>query len=133
MRSALALAASFLAGLAALMANLDQDHEIVPFFIVLTFAGAVETWATQTPFEGWRRAVAGAVALLWLVAGIWIGGLLVMFNRVWQASFAEPPAPELTYLGLTATVYHLLGLYGGLVLAFAAAFAPDRWLGRASP
>lgn len=50
-----------------------------------------------------------------------------MYNTVWQAT-GPPPGAEATYLGLTATVYHLLGLYGGVLLALAAAFAPDRWM-----
>ena len=85
----------------------------------------MEAWAVHPPFVGSRRWLARAVALVWLVAGAWIGVLLVMSITVWQAS-GPPPGPEATYLGLTATVYHLVGLYGGVVLALLSAFAPER-------
>ncbi len=127
MRSLIALGASALAGLAAVVASVDGDADIVPFFVGLTFLGGVEAWAVHPPFIGLRRWVARVVALLWFAAAAWIGVLLVMYVTVWQAS-GPSPGPEAAYLGLTATAYHLLGLYGGLVLAVAAAFAPRRWI-----
>lgn len=126
MRGVLALAASALAGLAAVIASLDGDADIVPFFVGLTFLGGVEAWAAHPPFVGPRRMLARGVALLWLLAAIWIG-VLLMYITVWQASSSPPRGPEATHLGLTATVYHLLGLYGGLVLSIASAFGPDGW------
>jgi len=39
------------------------------------------------------------------------------------------PGPEDTYLGLTATVYHVAGLYGGAALMLAGAFGPNAWFG----
>ena len=132
MRSLLALGASALAGLAAVVASVDGDADIVPFFVGLTFFGGLEAWALHPPFIGLRRWVARGVALLWFVAAVWISVLLVMYFTVWQAS-GPFPGPEATYLGLTATAYHLLGLYGGLLLALAAAFAPDRWMQNNEP
>ncbi len=127
MRSGLGLLASALAGLAGVIASMDGDASIVPFFIGLTFAGGVEAWAVHPPPMGWRQLVAGVVAVLWLIAGIWIGGLLLMVaTHVMEAS-GPPPAPEATYLGLTATVYHVLGLYGGLLAVMASAWGPGRW------
>lgn len=127
MRSGLGLLASALAGLAGVIASMDGDASIVPFFIGLTFAGGVEAWAVHPPPIGWRQLVAGVVAVLWLIAGIWIGGLLLMVvTHVMQAD-GPLPEPEATYLGLTATVYHLLGLYGGLLFVMASAWGPDRW------
>jgi hypothetical protein len=38
-----------------------------------------------------------------------------------------PPQPEDTYLGLTATVYHLIGVYGGALLVLASTFGPEAW------
>lgn len=133
MRSVLALAASALGGLAAVLASLDGDADIAPFFVGLTFLGGVEAWATHPPFVGPRRMLARGVALLWLLAAIWIGVLLLMYITVWQASSSPPRGPEATYLGLTATVYHLLGLYGGLVLSCVSAFGPDGWFAGRSP
>ena len=63
-----------------------------------------------------------------MLAAVWVGVLLVMSVTVWQAS-SPPPRPEDTYLGLTATVYHLVGLYAGAALMLLSAFGPDRWLG----
>jgi len=132
MRSTLALAASALAGLAAVIASVDGDADIVPFFVGLTFVGGLEAWAAHPPFVGTRRMLARGVALLWLLAAIWIGVLLLMYITVWQASSSPPRGPEATYLGLTATVYHLLGVYGGVLLALVSAFGPDRWFARAT-
>ena len=128
MRSVLGLAASALAGLAAVIASLDGG--VVPFFVGLTFLGGVEAWAAHPPFVGQRRWLARGVALLWLMAAVWIGVLLLMFLR--GASMPEL-GPEATYLGLPATVYHLLGLYGGVLLVLVSAFGPDRWVRRSRP
>lgn len=114
--------------MAAIVASQDGDVDIVPFFVGLTFLGGVTAWASHRPFAGWRRGVARSAAGLWIGAAAWVAALLFMFVTM-QAS--RPPAePEDTYLGLTATVYHLVGLYGGVVLVGFAAFAPDRWVER---
>jgi hypothetical protein len=49
-----------------------------------------------------------------------------------MGSSRPPSAPEATYLGLTATVYHVIGLFGGAALMAISGFAPDRRLHRAS-
>ena len=126
MRSALALAASALAGLAAVISSLDGDADLVPFFVGLTFLGGLGAWAAHDPFEGARRSVARGAALLWGVAATWVAVLLVMSVTVWQAS-GPPPQPAALYLGLTATVYHVIGLFGGAVLMLISAFAPPGW------
>jgi hypothetical protein len=97
---------------------LDGDAEIVPFFIGLTFLGGVEAWALTTG----RRSVARAFALLWLLAAVWAGVLLLWY--VISGGDGPAPPPEATYLGLTATTYHLIGLFGGAVFALICAFAP---------
>jgi len=131
MRSILALAASALAGLAAIIASLDGG--IVPFFVGLTFFGGLQAWAAHPPFAGLRRNLARSIALLWLVAAVWIGVLLVMYQMACACS-GPPPPPTVYYLGLPGTAYHLMGLYGGVVLALISAFGPDRWLeGRQDP
>ncbi len=131
MRSALGLAASALAGLAAVIASLDGDGDIVPFFVGLTFAGGVAAWAAHPPFAGPRARVAKAVALVWLVAAIWVGVLLLMYVTVWQPSSPAPSVPVPTHLGIPATVYHLVGLYGGCVLVLLLAFGRPGWFGSA--
>lgn len=131
MRSVLGLVASALAGLAAVIAT-QADPFIVPFFIGLTFLGGLEASAAHPPFVGWRRLVARGAALVWLVAAVWVGVLLGMYVTVWQASMPER-GPEPAYLGLPATVYHLLGLYGGVLLVLLSAFGPDRGFQRSRP
>lgn len=113
MRGIPSLAAAMLAGVAAVVASQDGDGDIVPFFIALIVAGGIHAWATARPPTRVRRSLAYGVAGAWTVAGIWIGVLLVMYQATCGCSRPELP-PELTYLGLTATVYHLIGLYGGL-------------------
>ena len=122
------LGASLLAGLAAVVANQDGDADIVPFFVALTVAGGIHAWASATPLIGLRRILALGITGLWMIAGVWFGALLGMYQAMCACSRPSPPA-ELIYLGLTATVYHLVGLYGGLVLVFIgtrlAHHAPD--------
>ena len=113
------------------IASLDGDGDIVPFFVSLTFAGGVAAWAAHPPFVGPRARVARAVALVWLVAAIWVGVLLLMYVTVWQPSSPSPSVPVLTYLGIPATVYHLVGLYGGCVLVLLLAFGRSGWFGTA--
>lgn len=119
-RGIVGLAASGLAGLAAVISSLDADPDLVPFFVGLTFLGGLVAWAVAAPV---RRIAVGA-ALLWTVAAIWVGVLLLMLVTVWQGSSGPTPGPVPTYLGLPGTFYHLLGLYGGWVLVVAAVFAP---------
>jgi len=128
MRSALGLVASALAGLAAAIASLDRDADIVPFFVGLTFAGGVAAWAAHPPFEGSRRRVAQGIALIWLVAAVWVGVLLLMYVTVWEGA-SPPPTPEQAYLGLPATAYHMVGLYAGAALVLVLAFGRQSWFG----
>jgi hypothetical protein len=127
MRSTLGVAASALAGLAASVAA-TADPTIVPFFIGLAVLGGVEAAVAYPPFRGGRRLVARGAALLWLVAAAWVGVLLLMYT-VWE-HVGPPPTPEPTFMGLPATVYHVIGLYGGVVLVLASAFGPGRWFER---
>lgn len=122
-----AAGATVLAAMAGLVAQVNGDTDIVPFFAGLTVAATAETWLLADPSVRWRRVAAWVIVGLWLVAALWIGGLLLMYQAMCACSRPPPIAPEATYLGLTATVYHLVGLYGGLVLAGAAA-----WLARRS-
>ncbi len=130
MRSGLAIVASGLAGLAAVIASLDGRGDIVPFFVGLTFLGGVVAWTTHDPYVGLRRRIARSIALVWLLAAVWVGVLLIMSVTVWSGSSGPTPGPINVYLGLPATVYHVVGLYGGLVLILASVFA-DRVPGSA--
>jgi hypothetical protein len=58
----------------------------------------------------------------WLGAAAWIGVLLVMYQMSCACSIPPRP-PEATYLGLTATAYHLAGVYLGGALVAVAAFS----------
>lgn len=120
MRTALALAASALAGLAAVIASLDGDGDIVPFFVGLTFLGGVGAWAAHEPMNRARGSLARGIGVVWLGAAGWIGVLLLMHQATCGCSMPVRP-PEGTYLGLTATVYHLAAVYlGGAFMAVAA-------------
>jgi hypothetical protein len=130
-RSVLGLVASALAGFAAVIASLDGDGDIVPFFVGLTFLGGVAAWAAHPPFAGRRRVLAQGVALVWLIAATWVSVLLVMFLTVWgggSSTVSPDPAPEQIYLGLPATIYHLAGLYVGGLLVVVLAFGRSLWL-----
>jgi hypothetical protein len=127
MRSVLGLIASALAGLAAAIASLGNDSEIVPFFVALTFVGGVAAWSAHPPFGGQRRRLAQAVAVAWLVAAVWVGVLLLTYVGMQSGSSSEDP--EQAYLGIPATAFHLVGLYGGAVLVLVLAFGRGGWLG----
>lgn len=92
-------------------------------------ASALAGLAVQPPFKGLRRWLARALALLWLFAAIWIAVLLLWYRASVRASDA-PPGIEQAYLGLTASVYHLVGLYE----AFSWCSSPrsGRWAGSRS-
>lgn len=118
-RGVLAIGASALAALAGVVASLDGHADIVPFFFGLTVLGGIGAWAVREPYTGNRRVVAGLVAGLWLGAAILVGGLLLWYQALCACSYPPRP-PEATYLGLTATVVHLAGVYlGGALLAVA--------------
>jgi heme/copper-type cytochrome/quinol oxidase subunit 3 len=129
-RSILALAAAALAALAGVIASLDGDADIVPFFFGLTLAGSVGAWAVHEPFTGPRRRFAQILAIGWLLVALFVGGLLVWSQALCACSYAPRP-PETTYLGLTATVYHLAGVFFGGALMVVAAFS--RALGPGAP
>jgi len=120
-RNLLAIAAGSLAAIAGVVATLDGDADIVPFFIGLTLAGGVGAWAVHEPYGGRRSLLARGIGGLWLSAAGWIGVLLIMYRATCGCSYPEPLGPEATYLGLTATVYHFAGVYlGGALMAVAA-------------
>ena len=121
-RSNLATVATVLAAVAGVVASEDGDASLVPFFIALTVAGGIGAWATHEPFEGPRRVAARGIGVVWLGAAGWIGVLLLM-ERIACGCSSPPPTAEATYLGLTATVYHLLGVYLGGALVAVAAFS----------
>ena len=119
MRSVLGLGASALAGIAAIISNQDGDADLVPFFVGLTFLGGMFAWAAGSEDDRMRRRVARAIQLIWGLAAIWIA-LLLAFAQASSTTSSPTPTPPATYLGLPATVYHLLALYGGLVLLVLA-------------
>jgi uncharacterized YccA/Bax inhibitor family protein len=123
MRSLISLAAAALAGLAAVISSLDHHADFVPFFVGLTFLGAINAWAVDVPRAHPRRWAAVGSALLWTFAAAWFAVLLVF---PFQAS-GPPPVPDDTFLGLPATLYRMLGLFGGAALVLVATYAPERW------
>jgi hypothetical protein len=119
-RSSLAIGAALVAGLAGVVASQDGDADIVPFFIGLTVLAGVGAWALHEPYAGQRRLLARGIGVTWLGAAGWIGALLLWQQALCGCS-SPPPVPAETYLGLTATIYHLAGVYlGGALMAVAA-------------
>lgn len=120
-RSTLAIAAATLAAAAAVVSILDHDDSMVPFFIGLTVLAGVGAWAMREPYGGQRRLLARGIGVLWLGAAGWIGALLLWQQALCGCSYLAPIVPEATYLGLSATAYHLAGVYlGGSLMAVAA-------------
>lgn len=114
--------AALLCAIAALVSLVDGRTLELGFFIIATFLAAVQAWCVREPYDVMQMRLARAIALLWLGGAIWIGVLLLMY----QTASRPPPMPETAYLGLTATVYHLVAVYGGALATLVAAFAPLR-------
>ena len=116
-RSLLAIGAAVLTAVAATVSQLDGDIDFVPFFVGLTALGA---FAVREPYTDNRRVFGAIVATVWIAVAFIIGGLLLWERALCACSMPEPVA-EATYLGLTATVFHLAGVYlGGALMAVAA-------------
>jgi hypothetical protein len=121
MRVLFAIAACGVASVASMVASLDGHADFVPFYVVLAFCAASGAAAVASePDVPMRRRVVQGAAGVWVVAAVWVSVLLVMASTVWQAS-GPPPIPEQSFLGVPATGYYLLGLYGGASLMLLAA------------
>lgn len=119
-RSLLAIGAAVLAALAAAVSQLDGDIDFVPFFVGLAVLGGTGAFAVRQPYTDNRRVFGAIVATAWIAVAFIIGGLLVWERALCACSMPEPVA-EATYLGLTATVFHVAGVYlGGALMAVAA-------------
>lgn len=129
-RSALAMGATLLAAVAAVVTSEDGDSSLVPFFIALTVAGGIGAWALHEPFVGPRRTLARGIGLAWLGAAGWVGALL-LWEGVACGCSSPPPMAEATYLGLTSAIYSGLAVYLGGALMVVAAFS--RRLAPSSP
>ena len=121
-RSLLAILASALAAVAGLVSQLDGDIDLVPFFVGLTVLGATGAFVVRAPYPERRRIFGVMIATAWIAAALTIGGLLVWEQALCGCSRPEPIA-EATYLGLTATAYHLAGVFLGGALMTVAAFS----------
>ncbi len=117
----LALAASGLAAVATAISSLDGDADLVPFFVLLTFAGGLIAVLLQPPIAGFRRTFARFLALGWVGAAIWAGALLVWYQVACGCS-SPPPAPVATYLGIPASAFHLTAAFVGGALVLVATF-----------
>lgn len=118
----LGLAASFLAGFAALVASQVGDADYVPFFIGLSFLAAVEAWAAREPMIGVHRSIARGVAVVWLVVATWVAVLWA-----WASTTSSPPpGPQLAFLAIDVSVYYVIGLFGGTVLVTMSGFRRGR-------
>jgi len=120
------IAAFALAALAAAISYFDGASIELAFFALTALAASTQAWCVREYGDVLLRRMAQGIALAWVAAGIWIGVLLAMY----QSASRPAPGPEELSLGMTATVWHLVALYGGAVLVTIAAFGPRRWLGR---
>lgn len=121
LRPLLALGASFLTAVAGVVAVIDGDAAIAPFFIVTTLLGGVVAWGLTGAGGALGRLAPKIITGAWVVAAIWIASLLVLFQITCGCS-RPPPGLEATYLGFTATVYHLVGTFGSTALIVVATF-----------
>lgn len=122
MRSWFSFIALLLCAVAAVVSWLDGKSLELGFFIAAAVLASVQAWCVRAPYDPMRMRLARSIAVAWTAGAIWIGVLLMMYQ-----SAARPPAlSEETYLGLTSTVYHLVGVYGGTLAVLVAAFAPFR-------
>jgi len=118
--------AAVLSVIAAAVSILDNAPEPLGFFAVATLAALIQAWCLRDPEAIELRRLAIGIALAWVAGAIFIGVLLLMY----QSASRPPPGAEETYLGLTATVYHVIGVYGGALATLIAAVGPKRWLER---
>jgi hypothetical protein len=109
---------------AAIVSLLDGDTVELAFFVLVSLAAGTQAWLVREPGVGWMPRAAQGIAIAWVLAAIGIGVLLQMY----QSTTRPPAVAEATYFGLTATVFHLMAVYGGAVAALVAAFGPRRWL-----
>jgi len=121
-RSLLAIGASALAAVAGIISELDHDVGFVWFFVGLTVLGATGAFVVREPYTDKRRVFGAMVATVWVAAAFIVGGLL-LWERALCACSGPVPTAEETYLGLTATVYHVAGVYLGGALMTVAAFS----------
>lgn len=126
-RSILALGAAGLAAVATVVSQLDGDSMERGFFAALTLAAVIAAGALLPAAGDRGHLVAAMIAAAWTTGGVWIGVLLVQFVAACGCSRPVEP-PEATYLGLTATIYHLVGMYGPNALILVAAFGRSRLL-----
>ena len=128
-RSVLALGAAGLTAAATVISQLNGDSMELGFFAALTLAALVAAGAL-VPAAGDRgHLVAAMIAAAWKTGGVWIGVLLVQFVVACGCLRPVEP-PEATYLGLTATTYHLVAMYAANALLLVAAFGRSKILDR---
>lgn len=132
MRSVLALGAAGLTSVAAAISALERpgDGDELRFFAGLTLAGLVAAGAFHPRLGPHGHVIGAAIAAAWTTAGVWIGALLLFFQAACGCSQPEPIGPPATYLGLTATAWHLAAMYGSNALILVAAFGRSTFLDR---
>jgi hypothetical protein len=123
-RSLLAAAATVLCVPALAISVLEGDSVLVPFFAALSVAAGVAALLARRRWEGWRRGIGMLVGIAWVMAGVAISLLVGLFGSGGSLPTEMPPEP--TYLGLTASFYHLVAICGGGALIVAAVFAPEQ-------
>ena len=124
MRTNLSAAAAILSVIAGAVSLIDDAQEASAFFLVAAVVASIQAAAAKVPFAGPRRRLSRILAWAWVIAVVWIDALLVMY----QSAARPTPEPEATYLGLTATAFHVIALHAGAVLVLLSAYVPERWV-----
>ena len=123
MRSALALAAAGLALIAAAASAVSGEDDVVAIFLVLTVVAVVIAVLCAGSWSGRARVAARTLAVLWVVAAVWIGVLLVVYQTSCACSSAVLVGPDPNVAGIPTTFFHLLATYLGGAFVGVATFS----------
>ena len=130
MRSALALAAAFLAALAAVASWWSGEDDTVAFFAVLAVVAVAIAALANGSWVGRRRLAGRSLAIAWALAAVWIGVLLVGYQTSCACTTAPLAGPDPNVAGIPTTLFHVLATYLGAALVVVATFS-DRLGARA--
>jgi hypothetical protein len=123
MRSALALAAAFLAALAAVASWWSGEDDTIAFFVVLAVVAVAIAALANGSWVGRRRLVGRSLAVAWVLAAVWIGVLLVGYQTSCACTTAPLAEPDPNVAGIPTTLFHVLATYVGGVLVAVATFS----------
>ena len=131
MRTSLALGAALLSVGAAIASAVSGEGDVIVFFAVLAAVAVIIAALAAGPWTRPARLVARSLAVGWVVAAVWIAGLLVWYQSTCGCSSPAPSGPPPNVGGIPTTIFHLLATYVGGALVTVATFS-DRIAARAN-